>query len=157
LWSCLSSVAVWQESRRRVQKLSLTESGGLGLLQQLLDKLEEEDFLEAVTVLRLIWLRRNTLVFEGSFTPPAILLGQAKIKHSEFVQAISPEIDQTEAVQTSSSWKSPPFGVLKANWDVAVNSKEQLVGVGVVIRSHEGAVKAAFHAVEKGITDPAAA
>jgi hypothetical protein len=82
LWSCLSSVAVWQESRRRVQKLSLTESGGLGLLQQLLDKLEEEDFLEAVTVLRLIWLRRNTLVFEGSFTPPAILLGQAKIKHS---------------------------------------------------------------------------
>jgi hypothetical protein len=75
----------------------------------------------------------------------------------EFVQAISPEIDQSEAVQTSSSWKSPPFGVLKANWDVAVNSKEQLVGVGVVIRSHEGAVKAAFHAVEKGITDPAAA
>jgi ribonuclease HI len=47
--------------------------------QQLLDKLEEDDFLEAMTVSRLIWMRRNTLVFEGSFTPPAILLGHTKI------------------------------------------------------------------------------
>jgi hypothetical protein len=57
LWSCPSSVAVWQESSRRVQKLSLVESGSLELLQQLMEKLEEDDFIEAVTLPRMIWLR----------------------------------------------------------------------------------------------------
>jgi hypothetical protein len=50
-------VAVWQESSRRVQKLSLVESGSLELLQQLMEKLEEDDFIEAVTLPRMIWLR----------------------------------------------------------------------------------------------------
>jgi hypothetical protein len=76
-------VAVWQESSRRVQKLSLVESGSLELLQQLMEKLEEDDFIEAVTLPRMIWLRWNALVFEGSFTPPAILLGQAKNQLAE--------------------------------------------------------------------------
>jgi hypothetical protein len=91
LWTCPSSVAVWQDSSRCIQKLSLVESDSLGFIQQLLEKLEDNDFIEAVTLARLIWLRRNTLVFEGFFTPPN-LVGQAKNQVAEFAQAT----DQSE-------------------------------------------------------------
>jgi hypothetical protein len=119
-----------------------------------LEKLEDNNFIEAVTLARLIWLRRNTLVFEGFFTPPSNLVGQAKNQVAEFAQAI----DQSEtccagAVKPTPTWTPPPPGMLKANWDAAVDCKQKLVGIGVVIRTHEGTVQAAYSASEQGITD----
>jgi len=66
------------------------------------------------------------------------------------------EIGRIDAVLPPPSWEPPPLGVFKANWNVTMDCKEKPVDIGVVVRSHEGAVKAAFNVVEKGITDPTA-
>jgi hypothetical protein len=65
LWSYRSSQAMWQGSTRRIHKLSIHESDGMLLLQQLKEKLEEDEFIVAIVVAQLIWLRRNSFVFEN--------------------------------------------------------------------------------------------
>jgi hypothetical protein len=44
-WSCPSAMGVWQECRRRVQKLSIMENDGYKLVQHLMEKLEESKVL----------------------------------------------------------------------------------------------------------------
>lgn len=87
LWSCPSSVAVWQERSRRVQKISLVESEGVCFIKQLMAKLEVEEVEEALTVARLIWLRRNSFVFGREFTFPSKLVIIAKESVDNFLQA----------------------------------------------------------------------
>jgi hypothetical protein len=69
-------MAVWQEGSRRVQKLAIMVSDGLSLVQQLMEKLDEEEFILAITVAPLLWLRRNTHVFGGDFTAPSHLVSR---------------------------------------------------------------------------------
>jgi hypothetical protein len=67
MWECPSSVALWQECSRRVQKLALHVNDGLDFLQQILSKLEEAEVVEVLSVARLIWLWRNAYVFQKEF------------------------------------------------------------------------------------------
>jgi hypothetical protein len=59
----------------------------MGLIKQLMEKLEEEEFIEAATLARLLWLRRNTYVFDGVFTAPTQLVLQAKGQVEGYAQA----------------------------------------------------------------------
>lgn len=43
-------------------------------------------------------------------------------------------------------WEKPKEGFVKINWDVAVNVQLDKIGVGVVIRDHEGEVLACLSA-----------
>lgn len=70
LWDCASSTAVWAKCSRKIQKLSIVESDGLCLFEQLLSKLNVDDLEFVACLARSIWLRRNSVVFGGIFTPP---------------------------------------------------------------------------------------
>jgi hypothetical protein len=35
------------------------------------------------------------------------------------------------------SWKMPPQGVVKVNWDVAINNKNGFTGCGIIARDFE--------------------
>lgn len=87
LWSCPSSVAVWQESLRIIQKLALMDLDGRGLLIQLWNKLEAVEFDEALTTLRLIWFRQNAYVFDRGFSPPSQLISEARMDLLGFKEA----------------------------------------------------------------------
>jgi hypothetical protein len=41
-------------------------------------------------------------------------------------------------------WKKTPYGVVKLNWDAAINVEVQMMGLGIVARDHTGQVLAAF-------------
>jgi len=68
LWRCLSAEAVWQKCSRRIQKLSCEDMDGRGLLLFFFENLSNEEVLEAITVARMIWLRRNSFVFGRGFS-----------------------------------------------------------------------------------------
>jgi hypothetical protein len=72
MWSCPTSIAVWQKGPRPVQELTLltVEMDGFGLFSHLRNRLSEDNLLLSLMVARSIWLRRNSFVFENSFTPP---------------------------------------------------------------------------------------
>jgi len=50
LWECPSSVAVWQECSRWIQKLALEPCEGMDLLQQFISKLDVEELVEVFTM-----------------------------------------------------------------------------------------------------------
>lgn len=70
LWSCSVAVAVWQDYCRRLQKMTLVEGDGMHIIQLLKERLDQEDFIDAMMVLRQVWLRRNEFVFNCNFLPP---------------------------------------------------------------------------------------
>jgi hypothetical protein len=80
-------MAVWQEGSRRIQKLALVANDGMELVRQFFDKLSLEEVGEALVMARLIWLRRNKVVFEHSFSPPITVIERAKQDIADFLEA----------------------------------------------------------------------
>jgi ribonuclease HI len=44
--------------------------------------------------------------------------------------------------------------IIKVNWDASVNQQCRCMGVGVVVRGHNGKLKGAYSTIAPGITDP---
>jgi hypothetical protein len=84
LWQCPPFMAVWQEGSRRLQKLAIEEVDGAGLLQFLWTKLQGTELQEAFFVTRLLWMRRNNLVFRGEFSSPFQVASRARQEVEEF-------------------------------------------------------------------------
>ncbi|KAL5825469.1 hypothetical protein ACOSQ3_021532 [Xanthoceras sorbifolium] len=62
--------------------------------------------------------------------------------HEDFV-APNQRVGQVVAPASPASWKPPPPLSVKINTDAAVSSTAGIVGLGIVIRNHDGAVIAA--------------
>jgi hypothetical protein len=93
-----------------------------------------------VILVRRIWLRRNTFMFEGIFTPRKIVVSSAIEAHQEYKlchQKMQPVVEVLAPIPVR-KWQPPPVGVVKVNWDAAVNRREGCVGVGIVARDCEG-------------------
>jgi len=91
LWGCPAAIPVWQEGGKRLQKMSCALMDGMGLFLYLLEMLDSDELVEAWTVVRMIWIRRNDFVFNGVFTPPI----QIRFLHMQVaVKKLLPETGQ---------------------------------------------------------------
>jgi hypothetical protein len=152
------AVGVWQEESRKLQKMAYGDTDGRGLLLFFQDKLEAEELIEALTILKMIWLTRNTFIFEGKLTPPSQVMVAVYLSMEAFSQAMKIEDKTVRAlVGPPPLWTKPPFGAWKINWDAAISKEMDRMGDGVVIRDVAGLVMAARTKVILYITDPAAA
>jgi hypothetical protein len=144
LWKCNSSMAVWQGCGKKIQKMTLGQVDGKGLIQYLLRKLDGEELLLALVVLRLIWLRRNAYVFEREFSPPESLVFEAQRMVREYTSAVS-HTDRTLAPPPGQpvSWLPPPPGSVKINWAASVKHAVKRTGIGVLSRNERGEFVAA--------------
>jgi hypothetical protein len=144
LWKCNSSMAVWQGCGKKIQKMTLGQVDGKGLIQYLLRKLDGEELLLALVVLRLIWLRRNAFVFEREFSPPERLVFDAQRMVREYTSAVS-HSDRLLAPPPGQpvSWLAPPPGSVKINWAASVNHAVKRTGIGVLCRNDRGEFVAA--------------
>ena len=64
-------------------------------------------------------------------------------------------------VQTSTRtivcWKKPPIGVLKINWDAALDPQTGKIGLGTLARDHEGRVLAMTSSIRQQVGQPTTA
>jgi len=108
-----------------------------------MQKLKGDELKKALTVARLIWLRRNSFVFQREFTPPSQLATSANELFSQFRQATA--VDEAPGVNPKySRWTKPPIGWLKTNWDAAIDVERKKMGLGVVVRDARGEVQVAM-------------
>lgn len=77
LWGCPSSSDEWGVCLKNIQKCFSGGSDFIQVLEELMHKLDKEDFELLVTVARRLWLRRNTNAFGGDLIHPDVLVKQA--------------------------------------------------------------------------------
>jgi hypothetical protein len=144
LWQCPSSMAVWQEGSRRLQKLAIEEVDDVGLLQFLWTKLQGSELQEALFISRLLWMRRNNLVFRGEFSSPFQVASRARQQVKEFHQSLECTTGKQRALPRSKLiWEKPQHGYTKINWDAACNQSLKRMEIGIVARDEFGKVVAA--------------
>lgn len=125
------------------------------MLQALHEKLEEHDFIHMILVARLIWLKRNSFIFDGLFSPPFPLVQQARDSREAFESAnVLQVMPAPQLSPVTIWWSKPPFGSLKYNWDASLDSSGKRMGVGIVVRDESGAFKTALISTEPYICDP---
>jgi hypothetical protein len=77
----------------------------------LFEKLDNEEVLEAFTMARLIWLRRNDYVFSMGLIQPCQLLDAVKVSLDNFSQAhVSIGRSSSASTLTHHQWTKPPNG-----------------------------------------------
>jgi ribonuclease HI len=158
LWECSSAMDVWGVCKA-FQKRSITGQSFISLVEEISRTGSENDMRLFVGLARQIWLRRNSFVHEGTFTHPDMLVRKAHSCLEEFEATCSKEGQPKELDGTgvNEKWQAPPEGIYKANWDAALNHQSGRIGIGTVIRDHEGKVKAAQCSVRKGNFEPSVA
>jgi hypothetical protein len=77
LWTCELARDVWVECSSKLQKCATMEVTFARLFTELADRLDVDEMQMVGVVARLIWLRRNSVVFGGGFTSPKHILETA--------------------------------------------------------------------------------
>jgi hypothetical protein len=75
------------------------------------------------------------VVHGGSFSPLEKVIRETTFSLEEFKTANFGEHDMVQRQQRASpdAWKKPHQGVVKVNWDSAINKVEGYMGCGIII------------------------
>ncbi|XP_042980102.1 uncharacterized protein LOC122310285 [Carya illinoinensis] len=119
-----------------------------------MDLLEQDDMVSFATTSWLIWKRRNEMIFRKCFLHPRIVAQNSKHLVEELQLAKQQNKKLTGKVQRQAAWVTPPRGRLKLNWDASLDKIRCRVGVGAVIRDHEGQVLATLRMQHDLFPDP---
>ena len=101
-------------------------------------------------------MRRTGLIHNGTFGHLDVLIQKAYESLAEYDEACSKEGMRRALAREIErrTWQAPSDGILKANWDVALNHHSERIGIGIVIRDQEGNVCAAQCGVWLGRFEP---
>jgi ribonuclease HI len=160
LWSCPAAQDVWHECPRKIQKSTSDQTSFLDIFEGLLNRLDDEEMDLVASTARQVWLRRNQWVFDAKFLAPTHVVQRAadQLESAKKCGSGTRTTRQQERApsgpRVSEKWKVPPWGFLKCNWDAALDVHGHMMGIGILVRDHEGMVVAAKCTTQRMINDP---
>ncbi|XP_041016138.1 uncharacterized protein LOC121258658 [Juglans microcarpa x Juglans regia] len=132
---------VWSQGPIVFQKRTNRAASFKELVEKL-HSLSDHNVMEIFSVIaRGIWLRRNKLIFEDSFTHPTKVQCTSR-KGVQVHQADLPD------------WNPPPIGFININWDATLNIAKDRIGIGLVAQDCEGSIVASKKLAQSGFMDP---
>lgn len=143
LWSCPAAGDVWGDYRSCFHKFSSFQFSFMHLLEYCFRTFDKEKVELLLVVARNIWLRRNSLIFQGRFLSPRRVWEESISFLEDFRMFSHGEENVTTAssqfVHSSlQAWCPPPSNFIKINWDASVAPKGSRVGIGLVARDSRG-------------------
>jgi hypothetical protein len=147
------------ECGRRLHKCSFNSPDFMGIMDQLLKRLDGDDIPVVVNVARQIWFRRNSVVFGGIFAHPKTVFQLATDQAEAFSKASKKRSTNCPRARTPGviKWGKPPVGFVKLNWDASVHKKGKKMGIGLIVRDHAGGVVVMACETKEFVNDPAVA
>jgi hypothetical protein len=127
------------------------------VVEIMMEKCERDKFGLFVGIARRIWFQINKVVHGGKFLHPnpiargAIVLVE-EYKKANLTETVSPTESKSGIYTT---WKAPPKGYYKVNWDVDVDKFNGHMRIGIVVRDNKGFVHAAISRSEQIPAKPA--
>lgn len=98
-----------------------------------------------VVVARLLWLRRNALVFGRPMNPIHMMVTLAFEALTNFCYVrSSPALAIVVTQSRDLRWTAPPTGFVKVNWHAAVYIQARKMGIGVIVCDSQGEVLAGY-------------
>jgi hypothetical protein len=92
-----------------------------------------------VETARKIWFRRNKWIHDGLFTPPNEVSRSAHAAVKDYQRCNDPKNEEEVNKEMEiMKWTRPPQGWYKINCDVAIDTKKAKMGVGLILRDHNG-------------------
>ncbi|XP_041001018.1 uncharacterized protein LOC121246799 [Juglans microcarpa x Juglans regia] len=148
LWDCPSAQDVWMLGSKKFQKAAFTHKEFGEIFMHMFQRLGNSEISLFAEITKMLWMRRNKLIFEDSFTTPSILMMRATQEFNDFQQLCTKQLNsrnhdrmaQTDLVY----WQPPDTDWIKINWDVAVRERGNRLGVGIVVRDSEGDILASY-------------
>jgi hypothetical protein len=141
LWSCPTAKDVWGDNLSCFQKCSSSQISFLLFLDFCFRIYDKEKVELLLVVARNLWLRRNSLLFEGCFLPPRriwegsfsfledyknSLLGEENVDRVlRSVVPLGPEV-----------WYPSPTDHFKINWDASIDLRRNCIGLGLVAKDN---------------------
>ena len=134
LWTCESARDVWAKCNSKIQRCATMEVTFASLFTELTDRLDANEMQMVVVVTRLVWLRRNRVVFGGDFMSPKHILEIASSQLDNFSKAeVGRRMGNIDRfVPEVAKWSKPSPGWIKLNWNVAIDSGKQKMGIGII-------------------------
>lgn len=148
LWNCRAANEVWLASYLMIQKSPSMMADTTELWGFFMECMKPPDIVLTANLMRHMWSRRNDFVFNSKVGPPYCTV-QTAWEELELLSSIA-EADQLSENGTRSvaKWRPPEQASMKLNWDAALDIKNRKLGIGIIIRHHNGAVVACLSSVE---------
>lgn len=120
------------------------------------EQLDDGEMQMVVVVARLLWLRRNKVVYGGDLTSPTHIMETALSQLENYSKAEQgkPMTNTKPPMTDSEKWCKPQVGFIKLNWDAVIDIQRQQMGVGIIARDHTSAILAALSASRPHVTNP---
>ncbi|XP_042939333.1 uncharacterized protein LOC122274353 [Carya illinoinensis] len=87
LWQCPTANVVWTEMTTPIQKWNVAEDDFLSMWGRMKGKLTEPDLEMIAATMRMLWMRRNELVFDKKFKSPRTVIRASKESLQEYQTA----------------------------------------------------------------------
>lgn len=103
--------------------MSIMATYAFDLFTQLMDRLDDEELAEFVFIARRIWLSRNSFIFGGVISSPwqIVKLSLTSLQNFRDAELESGSMVTELPQPVKTSWTKPIAGMLKANWDAALD------------------------------------
>lgn len=142
IWSCPSTRDVWGCGPKKLQKGTSKGLTFLHVVQELMARCELANLELFAITSRFIWFRRNDVVHGREFSHPSILFQNATTSLENFCHVQASETGGQPILPAAppAAWQKPPPGIIKLNWDAAVDQRLGRIGIGIIARDCDGVV-----------------
>ncbi|KAH9679641.1 putative reverse transcriptase/RNA-dependent DNA polymerase [Citrus sinensis] len=145
LLDCKVAKKVWRNAGCAEEIEKLVQQDLMAVLVEIQRKKGKKELELIVVLCWTIWYSRNLFIFENKREDSQLSIARAEANLDSFRRLKKPSSKILEKQQRNRKqvWNPPPSGWFKINVDAAVNVKDQIAGLGVIIRNSNGEVVAA--------------
>ena len=142
LVECKAARKVWELALLPLQPHYEQSQDFLSTVQDLCSRARKGEAELMVVYCWMIWFAMNNFIFEGKKLWPRISVAKAESVLEAYQRVRKAESAKVSPDRRANQqrWMPPPENVLKLNVDAAINNKDQVTGLGAVIRNSDGLV-----------------